>query len=183
MAARSSTRNYRRRTVDPSSDGSTVQGPISCGNSRSTRKSGCMFASTQKSAGLTISKAPGSTGVSCGASVLAPVCASVSSSCLENLFSGSDFDPVSGACTHRSADSVAIGVVPRPHREREEDRALISHQLVVTADLFESKRPMLKFADSFVVLLGGDGTPDALAEVRAGANTGRHQKLWVGAFS
>lgn len=58
-----------------------------------------------------------------------------------------------------------VGVIPRVIYERERGFDAPAGELVVSADMFERKRIMLARSDGFLVLPGGYGTLDELAEV------------------
>lgn len=115
--------------------------------------------------------------VYCSASRSAPRSTLVSAERLGRGLARLGWELVYGACAHGSMGAVAtgfraegrtvIGVVPRFLRDRERCDPLPDEQVVLTEDLLERKRVMMDLADAFVVLPGGYGTLDELADLLA----------------
>lgn len=124
-----------------------------------------------------LSAVPRRVAVYCSASRSAPPSTVVSAERLGRGLARLGWELVYGACAHGSMGAVAsgfraegsgvVGVVPRFLRDRERCDPLSDEQVVLTEDLLERKRVMMDLADAFVVLPGGYGTLDELADLLA----------------
>lgn len=72
-------------------------------------------------------------------------------------------------------NGVAIGYIPKILLEKEQ-AADYATELIITEDMSDRKKLMIENSDAFIVLPGGIGTMEELAQVWTAAYIGEHKK-------